>query len=368
MKSLICDYIRSNINWLEELAASPYFLKIKKDGKYAIFNYNQIESDFYLPIVQEARGIIIDLERIEPVCHAFRKFGNYGEGYVDEIDWSTARVQEKIDGSIVRIWNDGEWHVSSNGMVDAYKAILDQSGMSIGQIIEDMNLVNYNALDPNYTHIFELVSPYNRVVIDYSTTELYYLGRRNMTTGLEEKIIDSLGFKVPKEYKLQTLEDCLAAARSLESADLYHVEHEGFVVVDDNWNRVKIKNPSYVAAHHIRSKQPTFEDMFEIWLTNEKGEFLSVFPAYKNVFTFIEQGMIQLSNELFYAHNYCWDGDRKKFAIEINTNSNFLFKPLMFRGLDLDKWDVQQLVEVEVEKETIIKILKNRWKKENRNV
>lgn len=363
MKSLICDYIRSNINWLEDLVSSPYFLKIKKEGKYAIFNYNQIESDFYLPIVQEARGIIVDLERIEPVCHSFRKFGNYGEGYADEIDWSTARVQEKVDGSIIRIWNDGEWHISSNGMIDAYKAILDQSGMSIGQIIEDMNLVNYNVLDPNYTHIFELVSPYNRVVIDYSTTELYYLGRRNMITGEEEKITNPLGFKVPKEYKLQTLEDCIAAAQSLETENLDNVEHEGFVVVDANWHRIKIKNPSYVAAHHIRAKQPTFEDIFEVWKDGEEEEFLSYFPAYGEVIDFINWHYKNIQAHLNLWSQYA-DKDKKEFAIVLNFERQVWFISIGFKCYDLNNWSLDNYIKNY--KEQFVRLLKNRWKREKK--
>lgn len=78
---------------------------IKEESPYAIFNY-AIGCDFSNPIVQEARGIIIDLENLDVVCWPFRKFGNYNESYADKIDWSTARVQEKIDGSIIKLWWD----------------------------------------------------------------------------------------------------------------------------------------------------------------------------------------------------------------------------------------------------------------------
>ena len=43
-----------------------------------------------------------------------------GESSADAIDWSTARVMEKLDGSLATLyWYKGEWHVSSSGVPDA---------------------------------------------------------------------------------------------------------------------------------------------------------------------------------------------------------------------------------------------------------
>ena len=78
----------------EEILKKEYGLRIKVEGDYAVFNYN-ITCDFKNPIVQEARGIILDIKSFEVVCWPFRKFGNYNESYADEIDWTTARVQER---------------------------------------------------------------------------------------------------------------------------------------------------------------------------------------------------------------------------------------------------------------------------------
>lgn len=363
MNSLICDFIRANPDWYDILSSSPYSLKIKKSGKYVLFMYNQIESDFYIPLVREARGIIIDIDRIVPVCWAFNKFGNYGEGYIDEIDWSTAHVQEKVDGSIIKIWFDGSWHMSSNGMIDAHDAILDQSNISLGQIVDDLGWINYSCWNPNYTHIFELVSPYNQVVIDYGKTELYYIGRRNMITGEEEfvdrTIVNRGDIRVPREYSLNTLEDCLVAAKSLESEGVSQIEHEGFVVVDANFHRIKIKNPAYVAAHHIRSKQPTFEDVFEVWLKNEQGEFLSVFPAYQDMFDFIGWHVNNIK-----THLSRWEEDynrvgRDKFYLYCGRA---WFQSVGYKCADYEDFNFEHYLEND--REHFVRILKNRWKRE----
>ncbi len=80
-------------NWEELLTAEPYYIKIKEDGPYVIFNYDQLRSDFNNSMVREARGIIFRKGQWDnPVCWAFNKFGNYGESYAPEISWSTALV------------------------------------------------------------------------------------------------------------------------------------------------------------------------------------------------------------------------------------------------------------------------------------
>ena len=110
--SYLCRFLAAHPGDWEERLKRDYDLRIKRDGEYAVFNY-EINADFYDPIVQEARGIILDTERYEVVCWPFRKFGNYSEGYADRIDWSSARVLEKIDGSIIKLWYDkiGRAHV-----------------------------------------------------------------------------------------------------------------------------------------------------------------------------------------------------------------------------------------------------------------
>lgn len=358
MKSLICKFIKENANWRELLSAEPYCLKIKEEGNYVLFKYNQLDSDFYNPIVREARGIIIDIDRIAPVCWAFNKFGNYGEGYADEIDWSTARVQEKVDGSIIKVWYDHGWHVSSNSRIDAYAAVLDQSGVTIGDLVDVAGL-NTMLLDVEYTHIFELVSPYNRVVVDYGEdVKLYYLGRRNIITGEEEIVNDIANIKTPRSYSLGSLEECLAAAKALE-VEGDNVQHEGFVVVDGNFNRIKIKSPAYVAMHHIRAKQPTFENMFEVWLNNEQGEFLSVFPIYKEVFDFIDFTSVKIATEITIWKPIANNLTKAEFAKSVKDK---WFSSILFKCYDLNDWSLDNYI-INY-KEYFVKILKNRWKRE----
>ena len=115
-------FIWENENWRELLQDFPYYLSVVDDEKYFLLKYQQTKSDFNNDIVKECRGIIFNTTTLKPVCVPFFKFGNYGESYADEIDWNTAKVQEKIDGSLIKLWYDNEWHISTNGTIDASNA------------------------------------------------------------------------------------------------------------------------------------------------------------------------------------------------------------------------------------------------------
>jgi len=244
-------------DWRGELS-NLYKMHVKEKGHYAILNYDEF-SDFSNPLIQEARGIIIDTETLEVVCWPFRKFGKYNESYADKIDWKTARVQEKIDGSLVKLWyntRQGAWQFSTNGMIAAGEAYVDEDTReSYLDVIHEANNftdIPFSILNKDLTYLFELVSPKIQVVIRYEKAHLYHIGTRNNQTGQE--LQEYIGVERPKEYPLQTLEDCIRAAQALNlSSDgkVHGVQKEGFVVVDSNWNRNKVKSMEYHMLHHI---------------------------------------------------------------------------------------------------------------------
>ena len=136
----IGKFIAENKDWESILTNKPYCLKIQRDDQYVLFKYNQIESDFSNPIVKEARGIIFKEGFCNySVCYAFNKFFNYGETNAATINWNSATVTEKIDGSLIKLWYDNkQWHISTNGMIDAYKAYYSNiENANFGNLFEE---------------------------------------------------------------------------------------------------------------------------------------------------------------------------------------------------------------------------------------
>ena len=277
------QFIRHNANWRELLSGSPYSIGIKDDEGFTILKYSQIDSDFNIEIVRECRGLIID-ENSVPVCVPFFKFGNYGEPYADEIDWNTAQVEEKIDGSLLKVWHyGGKWIVSTNGTIFANKARIgsedvirtDSSFNTYGDLFKEACKgagLDLEHLNPQYTYMFEIVSPHNRVVVPYESIDIYHIGARDNVT-LQEIDID-IGVKKPKCFQCNNISDLIEMASKLRYCE------EGFVVKDAAFHRIKVKSPAYVAVSHLINGMSE-KRLLELIRTNETSEFLSYFPEFK---------------------------------------------------------------------------------------
>lgn len=346
----IGKFISENKDWKEILSNEPYNLKISCDGEYVLMKYDMRTADFSSPIVREARGIIFKVGEWEyPVCHPFNKFFNYGETFSDHVDWNSAVVSEKIDGSLMKLWFDeNKWHLSTNGSIDAYKTTFNDRGTTFGELFEKALLLNETTfteltvdLDTNYTYMFELVSPLSRIVIPYETTDIYYLGCRNKRTDKEypffSKDLDIVfvkNIKTPKVYRMNTLSQVLTA-----SADLPWDE-EGYVVCDKLCNRVKIKSPKYVLAHyHLTNRAVSFKNFVQIVVQGEVEEFkqyavqdtlatltraIDVVNGFRLECENAKKVVIELRSE-----------DRSHIASVINTYPANI-KPFMFLNIEKD--------------------------------
>ena len=236
-------------------------VKCKFKDSLIIFNYER-DADFSNPIVQESRGIIMDMGPIsiykdvdfnnwKIVAFPFRKFGNFNESYADKITWETAQIQEKVDGSIIKLfWFNSKWNWATNSCISAEDATTPtgRSFMDVIKSADNFKEINYDILSKHKTYIFELVSPENKVVIEYPVAHLYHIGTRSNLTGVEFNT--DIGIQKPKVYDITdpNLNKVLEVANKLNGNGI--CENEGFVVCDSDFNRVKIKNSQYLLLHH----------------------------------------------------------------------------------------------------------------------
>ena len=275
---LIEKFIKEHKNWEELLSRAPYNLTIRHDDGLVLFKYSQYESDMSLRICQEARGIIFDEETLTPVCVPYFKFFNYGEENAADIDWATAQVQEKVDGSLMKMffWN-GQWRLATNGTIDAFKAVVGDNDTNFGCLFVDAlgGLLSYYAmcevLKVNYCYMFELVHPLSQVVIEYAAPAVYLHGQRNMDT-LEEKTPNELPFCLkPKNYGINDLFETLSLVSRLNDG-----AHEGVVVCDAHYNRIKMKTEEYLAQAKLANVGPlTAKNFARMFLNNNLDDYLA---------------------------------------------------------------------------------------------
>lgn len=305
MKKLeVQKFIEQHPDWEKILQEKPYCIMISRDvfngQNLVMFKYNQIESSFTEPIVKECRGLILDGDTFEIVSFPFTKFFNCGEPNAAAIDWTTARIGQKVDGSLVKIVNVGDnLLISTNGTILASKApVAEQIGckyQSFGDIVADvlddvLEKSGWQAKlqeeglcalwEEGYTYMFELCSPWTRVVVPHKENKLYFLGKRNNETFEETYFTDdpvfSKIFDIPKVFPLKSIDECLAATKDMPW------DEEGYVVCDGKFNRVKVKSPAYCAVHRLKGNNVmSYARAIDLVRTNEIDEVLAYFPEFK---------------------------------------------------------------------------------------
>jgi hypothetical protein len=180
--------------------------------------------------------------------------------------------------------------------------------------------------------MFELVGPYNRVVIPYEEPAIYFLGARNKYTGeefsctaLEMGAFGVGKFRRPKPYSLTSVDDCIKLAKT------FSWDQEGFVVADAQFNRVKIKSPSYVLAHFARNNNViTRKHLIHVILEGEVEEFLCYASDYEDSLRDCQK----LINAFYSIGNSLATSCRKARSMTRGAYSELVKSfPKMFHGL-----------------------------------
>jgi len=252
-----------------------------KTGYKFSLNYDQIESKDSDPFTLECRGLVLarkDGAQINPeeplgetvaLAVPMKRFFNYGQKPAAQIDWSTAKVMEKLDGTLGILYFDDfadEWCVATRAAPEAdycidgfgdytFRRLFEQclnETLQLASTMSDAECFQQftNELCTDYTYCFEITSPVNQVVVRYQENRLTLLAVVDRTTTKEERLFNGTLNGVPTVvfHPLGTLDDVLSFVASRSACD-----YEGVVVIDSNFNRVKVKNPGYLALGNIKS-------------------------------------------------------------------------------------------------------------------
>lgn len=327
-------------------------LKLEHGINYRITNgkislsYNQIEAKESDILAQQCRGLILYEGTYDICALPFFRFFNFGQGTAAKIDWESAKYQEKLDGSLLIVYfdkNQTKWMCATRQMPEA-EGIVQDTGFAFSQLVEKainkLSFINlnefmiattlissniefeYSNLDwKDLTFCFELCSPYNRVVCLYDDIKLFLLGVRNNKTHEElntKYFADCLLIDRPKEYIFNDVQDTIKAIQSWKP-----LEQEGIVVVDKFFNKIKIKNPSYVAYNHMRDSLSTsWRGCVEIVLLGQEDDIIPMMSEH------IANRLIKIKKlvrDIIIQINYDYDqikhiDEMKTFALEANKS------------------------------------------------
>jgi len=341
---------------LEELK-SNHGVNYRIKNHKVILDYDQINSKQGDKIVEECRGLILRKEDnatettidknevIGPtkiLSHPFHRFYNFGQKYAYPIDFSNANIKiyEKADGTLVSIYFDdiqNQWHVSTRAVPEADFPIDGFNQYTFRTLFERCLQETYNQsfndftskLNKDNTYCFELISPLNRIIVQYNKFQLVLLAIRNNQTGMDYELPKKDLFSIPvcPTYKLDSLENIIKFCNSKSP-----IEHEGVVICDENFNRIKIKNETYLL--YTKSKDAVLKSprvMITLILLEKIDDLYPLLiPELQNKVNEMIDGISNLSKRI----NSLWQElknikDRKEFAMKAQKYPNLIFSCLI---------------------------------------
>lgn len=258
------------------------------------------------------------------ISFPMKRFFNNGQGSAADINWADPNLSilEKLDGTLCITGFDPftkAWCVSTRSVSEAdlfmdngiftfrtlfEKALKETCGLDFDEFTKGLNV--------NVTYCFELTTPYNRIVVNYPECRVTLLAARNIIDHKEiylSGIGDSLkwvdydklgqqtkdhltslgktkentpqamipvpytlqGVPIVKSYTYSSLEDIVNWVSSLNP-----LEHEGVVIRDSNFNRIKVKNAAYIVYNKLHDRLGSSErNLMEFILLETDDDIIS---------------------------------------------------------------------------------------------
>jgi len=279
---------------------------------------------------ETARGLVLDDDG-RVIARPFRKFWNLGERpetQANVLPKETPELADKYDGSLMVVFRNpesGRMQAVTRGCWDNPQTVCANAWLATREeLFED-----------GYTYLFELVAPWNRIVVQYEREEMVLIGVMHNESSEDWSYSRVRAWGVARD-----LESVRFEARPFESLSLDDpavVNREGYVARFASGLRVKLKYAQYRWLHKLL----TGFSVGDIWrllsegraldLSGVPAEFVAWFDARKCA---LESAMRELewrAKDAFAAAPKF--GSRKEYALHFAAGDPLL-RPLLFRMLD----------------------------------
>lgn len=338
-------YIPSYEEALEICSSNETFYENKHivDGyKVSTFNYRlSLYDDFINPIKEKPE---INAKELRGLTYVFNKDGSLFKRYLHlQKFWNLNQVVETEykrlkDLKIVEVFDKVDGSLCSfiklpNGkVVSKTQNCFDNEQTSV---INELYKKNENlqkfcefCFDRGYSVLFEYVSFYNRIVLEYDESKLILLRVRDENGNyLDLNKIETYDLEIAESEKIKSLEEFIEISETLKNK-------EGWVLTlkdGDEYIFVKIKTKWYCERHRLMENIERENDIISLILSRQiddvlgqlnpdedkkRIEFINDIMKKVNKFIFSKTKEV---NELASKYN----GSLKDFAISYSKDKNF---------------------------------------------
>lgn len=335
-----------------------------------LLKYNQCDSPKYHEITRECRSLVLRKDTWAVYSKSFRRFYNLEEleGNLvcpnhDSFNWNDWVAQEKLDGSLINLFNYHNcWYMTTSGSW-GLSNIGEGCPYSWRELFFSLLGDNVKYLDPHISYVFELRSPYNKVVQTHKTPSIALLSSFNLfdlsenTVVFNDYVAEQIGVYRPQLYNFKSVDEVRSWFKT------QHPTFEGCVFIDKNFNRLKVKNPPYVHLHHMHDNGNicNYSRMIPLALSRPQEmdeEFLAYFEEIRERWNSLRKDLeaeCAYLDEIYCGHHKL---ERKPFALAIQKlGTKKWHQSVLFAAYKRQEWPSDIIGEFE---NLLIKIYKEK--------
>ena len=258
--------------------------------------------------VQKCRGLIARMSDNKMVCLPPIKSTVYSE----EVEWSTVRTEDFIDGTNVNLFNhNGEWMISTRSNIGAHCKWSSNRYFS-ELFTESSNSLNYAELDKNLFYSFVLLHPENIIVTKYTVPTIVLISVGKVENGNYVNV----SFENVKGYYGQTpfVHNFGSLQEATDFVSKLDFQFQGLVLKYGE-NRSKIRNSNYNYVKCLKGNTNNLKFVFfELLQNNNVLEYLSFFPEHSDLFNNFNEEFNGMITNIYKSYNLY----HKRKKIDIN--------------------------------------------------
>jgi RNA ligase len=281
----ISQIVEKNTGWKKsELIefAKQNRVEVRQEGNLMLLNYEEdIPNLAWNDFNRQCRGLILDIAQKTLVAHPYDKFfplDSHPDTQFNTLPLSSGyEIAIKYDGTMITTFS------YKNVIRFATRSAFDNTQIKMAQQLYNKRYPQLKQIDlSQYTLIFELVSPQNRIIVSYDESDLILLCVRKLVNNHLLSYSQTIEFA--KRYDLKPVsllqQDFMSVLKIAKEGSNHAIE-EGWVIRFGNGLYVKLKTWQYIAYWHIQRRGLTKKRLTNRYCQmslKEWSEFLESLP------------------------------------------------------------------------------------------
>ena len=288
---------KNDLNTFEKFSQklSDTFI-IKGDDNRIIFRLrNDAEQTSFN---KEVDGCVVDIKNQKVICYnpyyerRELEFYKTSDEQKQDFEWNNIFVEELIDGTVIRLYYDGEWKIATLHTIDASNAYWYSSKSFKELFLEcSEHFIKFDKLNKERVYGFIIRHPENKIVTHYEQKDLVHIFTIDMNTFKE--VDENLNIIKPRRLIFTNFNQMFDSCMNL----MFYLP--GYLIHTKS-DKIKYISPHYTYVKNLKGNHQSMNVRYLQIRTqpNKVNELLIYYPEFINILKNIETKFVQKVNEM----------------------------------------------------------------------